>query len=165
MNKTHVVLLSTGIGGSLALTLMMGHLLAFNPDVKATGPVAKAFAARFRDVLEAPPSLSIKSFIENDDGGLADVDTLGAGDGGTTAGADKQPRAIVVTARVRPKSTTDVDRMCLEMGAFLWKAGFDEGQVRDVMVVWRDPVSGDLNRSRLPRPSTGPTLRLFGSGR
>ncbi len=142
MNKTHMVILSSGMGGSLALTMIMGHLLGLKPDVRATGPVQDGFVSRFMPFLKTRPSIVIKARKDAHGKPLGDVE---------------------LTAKIHPKPDSDLDEMLASMGNYLWNVKLKQGTVRGVIVRWRDPETGESQRMRIQRPGSRRTLRLYGA--
>jgi hypothetical protein len=140
MNKTHLIILTLGIGGCLALTLMMGYFLKMQPDLRVQGTVAREFSSQFVPLLRQPPSLVIKE-SELDEGSL---------------------RLVV---KVRPKATTDVDRMLARMSDFLWRAKFEQGKIESITIQWRDPNTGEPLHVRLLPPGKRRVMRLYGGNR
>lgn len=125
MNKNHLVLLVTGFGGCVALTMMMGHLLSLQPDLHARDPVARIFSVRFAPKLRKPPVLAIH-VVEGNVGTRVDL-----------------------VAKVEPKATTDIDRLLMQMNSFLRSSKFEAGPVRTVTVRWKDPHTGVVSQARM----------------
>jgi hypothetical protein len=129
MHKPHLVMIVTGLGGMLALTLMMQHLLSRQAETKAEGLVAEAFAAKFGKLLEQPPLLFVRE------------------------PSDELAEGIAVVAKVRPKPDTDVDLMLSDMGAFLWSLQFEEGTPSTITIRYRDTLTRESYNHNVPRPS------------
>ena len=135
--KNQLVLVSTGLGACLLLTMMMGHLLSMNPSRRYEGPVATTFADQFSARLTKPPTLVLK------------------GDG------SEHPDRFVLVAKIHPKKPEAITDLVDEVGAWLWKQEFKGKHITEVVVRWRMPDSSRRQEASIAKPGSRRVLRLY----
>ena len=135
--KNQLVLVSTGLGACLLLTMMMGHLLSMNPARRYEGPVADAFSREFSGRLSKAPMLVLKGE------------------------SVEHPDRFVVLAKIRPKDRQRVGDLVDQVGAWLWKQDFGKKKISEVVVRWRLPGSRRSDEASIAKPGTRRVLRLY----
>jgi hypothetical protein len=127
MHKPHLVMIVTGLGGMLALTLMMQHLLTRHAETRVGGQVGEAFTAKFVQQLEQPPMLFVRE-------------------------SDDEAVGFTVIAKVRPKQNADVDLLLSDMGAFLWSLQYEQGTPTEITIRYRDSLTRESYNHNVPPP-------------
>lgn len=140
-----IALVGTGLGGCLLTTVLMGHLLSMEPDLRLTGAVADAFQERFAAMSTRDAALVIKR---------PNSDELHASESEAT---------LRVVARIWPKKSVDVEAMIEDVADFVWQQDFGD-PIQEVQVRWRDAETGRAERRIVGRPGRKRILRLYGSG-
>lgn len=144
MRKSMIALVATGLGGCLLTTVLMGHLLSMEPDMRLTGKIAEDFASAFRAMSDKDAALVVKR---------PPKDEL-LGDTGTS---------VRIVARIWPKPSVDVERMIEDVAGYVWRQDFGD-PIQELQVRWKDPKSGGSERRIVGRPGRKRVLRLYGSG-
>lgn len=145
MKKSMIALLGTGLGGCLITTVLMGHLLSLEPDMKLSGKLADSFTESFASRSLRDAILVVKR-PKKDELRRGEIEA-----------------SVRVVARIWPRENVDVEAMIEDVADFVWKADFGD-PIHEVQVRWQTPGTRRTDRRIVGRPGRRRVLRLYGPG-
>lgn len=144
MRKSMIAILVTGLGACLLTTVLMGHLLSLEPDLRLKGKIADEFVKAFGQRSQREPALVVKK---------PDEDELRNHDA---------EAAVRVVARLWPKPEEDIEVLIEDVAAFVWKQDYG-APIHEVQVRWQNPSNGRSERRIVGQPGKTRVLNLYGS--